>query len=172
MQWYYAKDGSQHGPVAEAELLEMIRDGSVRASDLVWKDGMPEWKPVAQLPPLATAAISTPPPAAPDSPPPMGGSPYQPPVSSTPSYAGAPQPDIPTYLWQSIVVTVLCCLPFGIAAIIYAAKVDGLKRAGDWAGARSASDLAKKWCWWSFALGLAVNLLAFFGSFFSALESQ
>ncbi len=52
---------------------------------------------------------------------------------------------IPNYLWQSIVVTILCCLPFGVVAIVYAAKVDGLTASGDLAAARAASNSAKLW---------------------------
>jgi hypothetical protein len=64
------------------------------------------------------------------------------------------QGEIQTYLWQSIVVTVLCCLPFGIPAIVYAAKVDGLRARGDIAGAMAASKSAKMWCSISLGLGL------------------
>jgi hypothetical protein len=61
---------------------------------------------------------------------------------------------VPNYLVQSILVTVLCCWAFGIPAIIYAAQVDGKVREGDVEGARRASNLAKVWCWVSFAVGL------------------
>ena len=54
---------------------------------------------------------------------------------------------VPNYLWQSIVVTILCCWPLGIPAIVYAAKVDGLSARGDIQGAMSASASAKRWCW-------------------------
>ena len=43
--------------------------------------------------------------------------------------------DIPNYLWQSIIVTLLCCLPLGIPAIIYATKVHTKLLQGDVAGA-------------------------------------
>ena len=36
---------------------------------------------------------------------------------------------IPNYLARSIIVTIFCCLPFGIAAIIYSAQVNGKIRA-------------------------------------------
>ena len=52
--------------------------------------------------------------------------------------------------------TVLCCLPAGIPAIVYAAQVNGKLQAGDVAGAKAASDNAKMWCWISFGLGLGV----------------
>ncbi len=67
--------------------------------------------------------------------------------------------DVPNYLVFAILATVLCCLPAGIPAIVYAAQVNGKLQAGDIAGAQAASKNAKMWCWISFALGLAVGLI-------------
>lgn len=61
---------------------------------------------------------------------------------------------VPNYLVFAILTTVLCCLPTGIAAIIYAAQVNGKLLAGDYAGALAASNNAKIWCWVSFGIGL------------------
>jgi hypothetical protein len=69
------------------------------------------------------------------------------------------------YLAQSILVTLCCCLPFGVAAIVNAAKVNGLLAIGDYEGAVRASDEAKKWCWVSFILGIIVNGIYFFAQF-------
>jgi hypothetical protein len=43
MQWYYSKDGSQHGPVTVEELQAKIRSGEVARDALVWRDGMSDW---------------------------------------------------------------------------------------------------------------------------------
>ena len=61
---------------------------------------------------------------------------------------------VPNYLVFAILTTVLCCLPAGIPAIVYAAQVNGRLLAGDVAGAQAASNNAKLWCWVSFGLGL------------------
>ncbi|MFD2825839.1 CD225/dispanin family protein [Leeuwenhoekiella polynyae] len=50
-----------------------------------------------------------------------------------------------TWLVESILSTVLCCLPFGIAGIVNAAKVESRFYAGDIEGAERASKEAKKW---------------------------
>ncbi|MEH6658638.1 CD225/dispanin family protein [Leeuwenhoekiella marinoflava] len=50
-----------------------------------------------------------------------------------------------TWLVESILATVLCCLPFGIAGIVNAAKVESRFYAGDIEGAERASKEAKKW---------------------------
>lgn len=49
------------------------------------------------------------------------------------------------WLVESILVTVCCCLPFGIAGIIYATKVESLYYSGDYEGAEQAAKDAKKW---------------------------
>ena len=47
------------------------------------------------------------------------------------------------YLVFSILVTLCCCLPLGIASIIYASKINSLQKMGDYAGAKDAAKKAK-----------------------------
>jgi general secretion pathway protein G len=63
-------------------------------------------------------------------------------------------PEPPSYLWQSIVVTVLCCLPLGIPAIIFSTKVKPAYVSGDYQGSLNASKKAKMWCLIALILGL------------------
>jgi hypothetical protein len=63
------------------------------------------------------------------------------------------------YLVWAIVTTLLCCLPFGIISIIYAAQVNSKWQAGDTIGAEQASKNAKLWAWVAFGAGLATMLL-------------
>jgi len=68
---------------------------------------------------------------------------------------GAPEgPKVSSYLAQAILVTIFCCLPFGIAAIVFAAQVNGKLAAGDYSGAVETSRKAKTWCWVSFGVGI------------------
>ena len=72
------------------------------------------------------------------------------------------------YLFESILVTLFCCLPFGIVAIAFAAQVNGHVAAGNHRAAMSASQNARTWCWVSFACGLAAGagwLLVLFSNF-------
>ena len=55
----------------------------------------------------------------------------------------ATKPD--SYLAWSILATLFCCLPFGIAAIVQSARVDGLWMSGDVAGAHESSRKALRW---------------------------
>lgn len=57
----------------------------------------------------------------------------------------APQRPPKSWLVESILATLFCCLPFGIAGIVNAAKVESRFSAGDIEGARRASSEAKKW---------------------------
>jgi hypothetical protein len=50
-----------------------------------------------------------------------------------------------TWLVESILATILCCLPFGIVGLIYAAKVESLWSQGRRAEALDASRSAKIW---------------------------
>ena len=66
---------------------------------------------------------------------------------------------IPNYLAQAILLTILCCLPLGIPAIVFAAQVNGKLAAGDYAGAVETSKKAKMWCWISFWVGLGLWII-------------
>lgn len=59
-------------------------------------------------------------------------------------------------------------MPFGIAGIINAAKVESKFSAGDIAGANRASEEAKKWTTVSFILGIVVGVIYFFAMFVGA----
>jgi hypothetical protein len=81
------------------------------------------------------------------------------PLQATGVVMPPPGATVPNYLVFAILATVLCCIPTGIAAIVYAAQVNGKLQAGDYAGAQAASNNAKMWCWISLGLGLAVMLI-------------
>lgn len=52
MEWYYAIDKEQKGPVTMEQLTELVRQGVIQGSTLVWHRGMAEWQPYEK----ATAA--------------------------------------------------------------------------------------------------------------------
>ncbi len=98
--------------------------------------------------------------------PPTSAQPPPPPPEYTappgqPPHAYYPAGSIPNYLVQSIIVTLCCCLPAGIPAIVYAAQVNGKLQAGDVDGAVRASKNARTWCWVAFGLGLAAIIVRF-----------
>ncbi len=58
MNWYYVEAGKQAGPVTDEQLQQLIRNGTVRADTLVWREGMANWQPYAQVNPGAVAVAS------------------------------------------------------------------------------------------------------------------
>jgi uncharacterized RDD family membrane protein YckC len=51
MNWFYAKDGQPAGPVDEQEFERLIATGAVSDTTLVWRSGLAEWKPYAEIRP-------------------------------------------------------------------------------------------------------------------------
>jgi hypothetical protein len=43
VEWYYARDNRQMGPVSSVELKRLATFDELRPDDLVWKEGMTEW---------------------------------------------------------------------------------------------------------------------------------
>jgi hypothetical protein len=70
-----------------------------------------------------------------------------------------PFEEVKDYLVQSILVTIFCCLPFGIAAIVYAVETRTKRDLGDIEGALLASKKARMWCWWSFGSIFVIGIL-------------
>lgn len=75
-------------------------------------------------------------------------------MESTPLQTGAmPLPRPRNWLVESILVTIFCCLPFGIAGIVFASQVNTKYDVGDYQGAQRASRDARRWT----LIGLAVG---------------
>jgi hypothetical protein len=86
-----------------------------------------------------------------------GGSGYATPGAA---YGRAPLVNKPkSNLVMAILVTLFCCLPFGIVAIVYAAQVDSKWNVGDWHGAQRASQSAKNWATASVVCGIVFSVL-------------
>src|SRR5574344_1788881 len=64
-----------------------------------------------------------------------------------------------TWLVESILVTVFCCLPFGIVGIINAAKVENAINQGNTQQAAKSSHTAGLWTKIGFFVGLAVVVI-------------
>lgn len=62
-----------------------------------------------------------------------------------------------SYLLWSVLVTIFCCLPLGIVAIVKASQVDTYYMNGFYDRAFVASESARSWCLISFILGLVTQ---------------
>ena len=131
MKYYMHTGGQQLGPFEESELPSH----GLTASTMVWREGMPDWVAASQVPELSHLL---PPSQQPPSYQPQPGYGPQQPYGARP-----PMPD--TYMVWAILVTLLCCLPFGIVSIVKASQVSTLYYQGNYAEARAASRAARNW---------------------------
>lgn len=49
MSWYYSSGNEKVGPVELSEISSLISSGTITNDTLLWKDGMPDWKPFREL---------------------------------------------------------------------------------------------------------------------------
>jgi hypothetical protein len=75
---------------------------------------------------------------------------------SSPPPAGGSEP-VSNYLVPAI-LSLFCCMPLGVVAVIFAAQVNGKVAAGDIAGAMDSSKKAKMFSFIAIGLGLALIL--------------
>ncbi len=157
------EDGIAAGPAPEDELKTKIRRGEIDGTNLVWKEGMAEWKPLSQVPGMmapevqAGQHVHSPPNLSPQQPLSQNEPNANVQMPQPPAYHGDyVAPNIPSYMVPSIVALVLSCvsmiliclpiaLPFAIVALVFATKVDSLKAQGDVVAAQAASGNAKIW---------------------------
>ncbi|MBR1881628.1 MAG: CD225/dispanin family protein [Muribaculaceae bacterium] len=146
MTYYIAENGTPQGPF---EINELLARG-LNAESQVWNESMAGWVKASQVPELAAAInVSVAPPTMP------AQQPYAQPQYVTTTAPNGPMPK--TWLVESILVTLFCCLPFGIVGIINASKVSSLWSQGNEAGyaaSRQASKDAGKWTKIGFFIGL------------------
>jgi len=81
----------------------------------------------------------------------------QAPQPAPPSHAAPPRPaNVQNYMVPAVLVTLLCFLPTGIAALVYASQVLAKLNSGDVAGAMKASSSARTWVIASVVAGVIV----------------
>lgn len=145
MKYYMHIGGQQVGPYEENELPSH----GLTASTMVWREGMPDWVAASQVPELSHLL---PPSQQPPS--------YQPQPSYGPQQPYGVQPPMPdTYMVWAVLVTVFCCLPFGIVSIVKASQVSSLYSQGRYQEAVAASEAAKKWAIWSAIAGVVISIM-------------
>lgn len=78
-----------------------------------------------------------------------------------PSCGPCRTPELPpkTWLLESILATIFCCLPLGVVGIIYASKIESAWYAGNRELALSSARSAKSWTIAAFWVGLGSCLL-------------
>lgn len=92
-----------------------------------------------------------------------------------PPYGQPAGPPPNNWLVPSILATIFCCLPFGVAAIVFAAQVNGKYQMGDYAGAQQSAQRAKTFTIVSAAVGvvvIAIYIVALAAGAFGASSSS
>ncbi|QBI53942.1 CD225/dispanin family protein [Streptomonospora litoralis] len=102
-----------------------------------------------------------PPPPPPSQPPPGAG--YGPPPGGPGGYAGGSEP--PNNFLVPAILSMFCCWPFAIPAILAAAKVNELWNLGDFAGAQERADRAKRFAIIALVVGILIYVVTIVGYF-------
>jgi len=63
-QWYLARNGQQYGPLSESELGRFVDLGHLQPTDLLWREGFPDWRPAMVVFPQRASTMGRPGPAA------------------------------------------------------------------------------------------------------------
>ena len=184
MQYYFIQNGQQMGPFT----LEQLKAYNITPETDMWCEGMTNWAKAKTIPSLAPLFAGMGAAGMGQTPPgyqgntsygqqqgygsqgygPQGYGPqgyqqqayqqpgYQQPYQQQPANGGYPPK---SWMVESILVLIFCCLPFGIVGVVYASKVSGLYAAGRYAEAEQASRDAGKWTKLGFFIGLVVVVL-------------
>lgn len=150
MKYWVIINNEKLGPLTAEELAQI----HICADTPVWRAGLADWKRAGELPELEAMVNlrPTPPPPVPRPRILYGPSVPGAPAAPDDSRNKTPMPD--TYLAWSIIVTLLCCIPCGIAAIYFSAQVSSRYEGGDLKGAEKCSERAQLWIILSIVLGL------------------
>lgn len=133
MDFYLLINNSKQGPYS----IEELASKDLSPSTMVWTQGYTDWKPAKQVPELHNLLANLPPDA--------------------PTYRNTQMPK--TWMVESILVTILCCLPFGIMGIIHASKIESLHQNKLFEEAIYHSNQAKKWAFRGFFCGIIIGIL-------------
>ena len=128
MSEYYILNGSeQQGPYT----IDQLR-GRVTPQTYVWREGLADWIQASNLPELSVALLP----------------------EGFVSPSGVVKPK--DYLVESILVTIFCCMVFGILGIVYSVQANSAFSSGNIAAANEFSAKAKQWVTYGFWSGIAV----------------
>jgi hypothetical protein len=157
MKKYFYTDGTnKYGPFT----LEELQEKNISRETKVWFQELKEWQNAGNIPELNEIFKL--------SPPPITNTNFS--VNNISDIKNHFPPK--TWLVESILVTLFCCLPLGIVGIVSAAKVESRFYSGDIEGAKRASEEAKKWTSISFWIGIAVLVIYFLILLINASSSR
>lgn len=142
MEYYIVRDNRRLGPFSP----EHLKEEGIGPDTKVWRDGLDGWTRAGELPELDGITVGCVPPPLPDT------------ADETEKDAGRP-PMPKTWLAESIIVTLVCCLPFGVAGIVYATQVESDYIAGRYDTAARKSVKARNMLIWGVASAAACAVI-------------
>lgn len=149
-KYYYNNGVEKFGPFTKEEL----HIAGITSDTQVWCEGMPNWAAAGSIEELSSLFADQVPPIVNNVPP------VTPPPAQQPTQQKPTIPPSSNLVW-AILTTVLCCLPFGVVAIVYAARVESTFYAGNYDLARKYSKQAATWAIVSASAGFVFALLYF-----------
>lgn len=113
--------------------LQELKKRDIKPTTYIWMSGLDNWREAREISELSDLLQEVPP----------------------------PLPPIPKgYLIESILVTIFCCLPFGIAGIVNALRISEAYRIGNYSEAKTYSENAASWCGIGLGAGVSIFLLS------------
>ena len=168
MKYYIIQNGQQMGPYT----IEQLKIYHVTPETDVWTEGMANWAKAKDIPALASlfagmgaapgATVAQPQAAQNSGQYQQTGNQYQQTSGNQyqqaqpSSYGGYPPK---TWVAEAILVTLFCCMPFGIVGLVHATMVSLYYNRGEFEAAEQASKTAGKWVKIAFIIGLIVIIL-------------
>ena len=153
--FYINSNGLQAGPITADKF---IANGITKETN-VWCKGLERWTKAGDVPELKPLLASIPPPI-----------PYA--TQQTPNFQQTQTDVCPNnYLLVSVLTAIFCCLPAGIAAIVYSCKVNTAWVQGNKVDAQKNSENAKMWSLISAAFGAVCGMLCVVFLLLERLES-
>ena len=143
MQYYISENGQAAGPFT----IDDLRMRSVTPETLVWYEGLSSWVRADSIEAIRRDVL------------------HMHPGQSSPEPADA-DADLPrfcpsTYLLPSILLTVCCCNPIAIVAIVFALRVQPAYARGEYRKALENSFTARRWCWIAFIVWLVLTGISY-----------
>lgn len=128
-QYHYSDGVNSYGPLS----LNELKTKNITRETLIWSEDLVTWKKAGEVSELREFFIFSAEPSAPPIPPQH--------QSTNPALQRPPK----SYLIETILTTLFCCLPLGIVSIVHATRVEKRFYRGDMEGAQGASANAKRW---------------------------
>src|SRR5690606_36302951 len=126
-QYHYSEGVNAYGPFT----IDELKTKNISRETIIWSEDFVNGKNKNKAPELRRLFIFT---ATPQTPP-------TPHTSPDPTLQRPPK----SYLIETILATIFCCLPLGIVSIVYATQVEKKFYRGDVQGSQDASNNAKRW---------------------------